>query len=89
MTRTINTASIGLTAPIGAAGEGKNETTVYIKAVEGVYTKKIDNTEETREQDSRKRDAISVTNQAVSLLSIPLKSKKVYIRSSINIHYIY
>ena len=49
MARTINTASIGLTAPIEAADESKDETTVYIKAVEKVYTKKINNIEETRE----------------------------------------
>ena len=47
--RTINIASIRLTAPIGAADEGEDKTTVYIKAVEGVYTKEINNTEETKE----------------------------------------
>ena len=89
MIRTINTASIGLTAPIKAADEGKDETTVYIEAVEGVYTKKINNTEKIREQSSRKRDVISVINQAVSLLSILLKSKRGHIRSPVNIYYIY
>ena len=49
MTRTINTASIGLTAPIEAADKGKDKTTVYIEAVERVYTKKINNIEETKE----------------------------------------
>jgi hypothetical protein len=49
MTRTINMASIGLTAPIEAADEGEDETTVYIKAVEGVYTEEFNNIEETKE----------------------------------------
>ena len=49
MTRTTNTASIRLTAPIEAADEGKDKTTVYIKAVEGVYIKKINNIKEFRE----------------------------------------
>ena len=49
MTRTTNTASIGLTAPIEAADEGEDKTTVYIEAVEGAYTKEINNIEETRE----------------------------------------
>ena len=49
ITRTINTASIGLTVPIEAADKAKDETTVYIEAVEGEYTKEINNTEETRE----------------------------------------
>ena len=62
MTRTINTASIGLTAPIEAADKAKDETTVYIEAVEGKYTKEINDTEETREQDFRRRDTISVIN---------------------------
>ena len=43
-----------------AIDKGKNKTTVYIKAVEGVYTKEINNMEETREQDSRRRDAIFI-----------------------------
>ena len=55
-------ASIRLTAPIEAMDEGKNETTIYIEAMEGVYTKKINNIEETKEQDSHKRDTISVIN---------------------------
>ena len=49
ITRTINTASIGLTAPIEAADKAKDETTIYIEAVEGEYTKEINNMEETRE----------------------------------------
>ena len=62
MMRTINIASIRLTAPIGAVDKGKNKTTIYIKAVEGVYTKEINNIKKTREQDSRRRDTISATN---------------------------
>ena len=42
-------ASIRLTAPIEAADKGENKTTVYIKAVEGVHIKEINNTEETKE----------------------------------------
>ena len=60
--RTINTASTGLTAPIEAANEAKDKTTVYIKAVEGEYTKKINNMEETKEQDFYRRDTMSVIN---------------------------
>ena len=48
MTRTINIANIGLTAPIEAINKGKDKTTIYIKAVEGAYTKKINNIEETK-----------------------------------------
>ncbi len=62
MTRTINTASIGLTVYIEAADEGEDETTVYIEAEEGVYTKEINNMEETREQDFSRRDTISIIN---------------------------
>ena len=62
MIRTINTASIKLTAPIEAVDEGKDKTTVYIEAVKGVYTKKINNIKETREQGSRRRDTISAIN---------------------------
>ena len=89
MMRTINTASTGLTTPIEAADKAEDEITVYIKAVEGKHTKEINNMEETKEQDFCRRDTISVINQAVSLLSIPLKSEGRYIRSSVNIHYIY
>ena len=49
MIRTINTASIKLTAPIEAADKGKDETTIYIEAVKGVYTEEINNIEETKE----------------------------------------
>ncbi len=89
MIRTINTASIRLTIYIKAADEGKDEATVYTEAVEGVYTEEINDMEETREQDFNRRDTISAINQAVGLLSILLKSKRRYIRSSINILYIY
>ena len=47
--RPINTANIRLTVPIKAADKGKDKTTIYTKAVEGVYTKEINNMEETRE----------------------------------------
>ena len=89
ITRTINTASIRLTAPIEAADKAKNETTVYIEAVEGEYTKEINNIKETREQDFRRRDTMSVINRAISLLSILLKSERRYTRRSVNIRYIY
>ena len=62
MMRTINTASIGLTVPIKAVDKGKDKTTVYIEAVEGAYTEEINDIEETKEQNSRRRDAISVIN---------------------------
>ena len=62
MTRTINIASIRLPTPIEAADKGKDKTTIYIEAMEGVYTKEINNIKKTREQDSCRRDAISVTN---------------------------
>src|SRR6266567_2241188 len=89
MIRTTNTASIGLTVYIEAADEGEDKATVYIEAVEGVYTKEINDMEEIREQDFSRRDIMSIINQAVSLLNILLKSKRRYIRSSINILYIY
>ena len=62
MMRTINIANIGLTAPMEAADEGKDKTTIYIEAVEGVYTEEINDTEETKEQDSYRRDIIFVIN---------------------------
>ena len=62
MTRTINTASTGLTALMEAADKAKDETTIYIEAVEGVYTEEINDMEKTREQDSCRRDIISVIN---------------------------
>src|SRR6266700_4903038 len=71
MMRTINTASIGLTIYIEAADKGKDKATIYIEAVEEVYTKEINNIEETREWDFSRRDAISAINQAIGLLSIP------------------
>ena len=82
-------ASIRLTIYIEATDKGEDKATIYIKAVEGAYTKEINNMEETREQDFNRRDAISAINQAISLLSILLKSKRRYIKSSINILYIY
>ena len=89
MTRTINTASIRLTAPIEAADKAEDKTTIYIEAVEGEYTEEINDTEETREQDFRRRDAMSIINRAISLLSIPLKSERRHTRSSVNMRYIY
>ena len=62
MTRTINIANIRLTTPIEAADEGKNKTTIYTEAVEGVHIKKINNMKETRKQNSCKRDAIFIIN---------------------------
>ena len=62
MMRIINTASIGLTTPIKATDESEDKTTIYTKAMEGVYTKEINNIEKTKEQDSCKRDAISTIN---------------------------
>ena len=62
MTRTINTASTGLTVPIEAADKAEDKTTVYIKAVEGEYTKEINNIEETKEQDICRRDSIYIIN---------------------------
>ena len=49
MIRTINTASIRLTVPMEAIDKNKDKTTIYIKAVKGVYTKEINNTEEIKE----------------------------------------
>jgi hypothetical protein len=62
MTRTINIASIKLTVPIEAVDKGEDKTTIYIEAVEGVYTKKTNNMEETREQNFSRRDTISIIN---------------------------
>src|SRR6266700_3202283 len=60
MIRTINTASIRLTVYIEAVDKGEDKATIYIEVVEGVYTKEINNMEETREQDFSRRDTISV-----------------------------
>ena len=49
MTRTINTANTRLTAPIEAADEAKDKTTIYTEAVEGEHTEEINNIEETKE----------------------------------------
>ena len=62
MMRTTNTANIRLITSMEATDKGKDKTIIYIKAVEGAHTKKINNMEETREQDSYKRDTISVIN---------------------------
>ena len=62
MIRTINTANIGLTVPIEAIDKSEDKTTIYIKAVEGAYSKEINNIEETRKQDSCRKDTISTTN---------------------------
>ena len=62
MIRTINTASIRLTVPMEAIDKNKDKTTIYIKAVEGVYTEKINNIEEIKEQDFCRRDIIFVIN---------------------------
>ena len=87
--KTINTASIRLTIYIEAADKGKDKATIYIEAVERAYTKEINNIEETRERDFSKKDTMSTINQAISLLSILLKSKKRHTRNSINILYIH
>jgi hypothetical protein len=62
MTRTINIANIGLTTLIEAVDKSKDKTTIYIKAVEGVYTEEINNMEKIREQNSCRKDTISVIN---------------------------
>ena len=62
MMRTINTASIGLIIFIKAADKNKDKTTIYTYPVEGVYTKEINNTEEIKKQDSRRKNTISVIN---------------------------
>jgi uncharacterized ferredoxin-like protein len=62
MTRIINTASTGLTVPMEAADKAKDKTTVHTKAVEGEYTKEINDMEETKEQDFCRRDTISAIN---------------------------
>ena len=55
-------ANIRLTAYIEAVDKGEDKATIYIEAVEVVYTKEINNIEETREQDFSRRDTISVIN---------------------------
>jgi hypothetical protein len=60
--RTINTASTRLTAPIEAVDEAEDKTTVHTKAVEGEYTKEINDMEETKEQDFCRRDAMFTIN---------------------------
>jgi tRNA A22 N-methylase len=62
ITRTINTVSTRLTAPIEAVDKAENKTTIHIEAVEGEYTKEINNIKETKEQDFCRRDTISAIN---------------------------
>ena len=62
MTRTINIASTRLTAPIEAADKAKDKTTIHTKAMEGEYTKEINDMEETKKQDFHRRDIISIIN---------------------------
>ena len=62
MTRTINTASTRLTVPMEVTDEAEDKTTIHIEAVEGEHTKKINNIEETKEQDFYKRDIMSAIN---------------------------
>ena len=62
MIRTINIASTRLTAPIEAADEAEDKTTVHTEAIEGEYTEEINNIEETKEQDFRRKNTISVIN---------------------------
>ena len=42
--------------------KAEDKTTIYTKAVEGEYTKEINNMEETKEQDFCRRDTISIIN---------------------------
>ena len=69
-------ASIRLTVYIKAADKGKNKIISCIEAKEGVYIKEINDMEETREQDFSRKNTMSIINQAVGLLNIPLKNKK-------------
>jgi hypothetical protein len=62
MIRTINMASTGLTAPIEAVDEAEDKTTIHTEAVEGEYTKEINNMEETIEQNFYRRDAMFAIN---------------------------
>ena len=59
-----------LITPIEAADKGKDETTIYIEAIEGTCTEETNNIKETRKQDISRRDITSAINQAISLLSI-------------------
>ena len=88
-TRGTNTASTRLTVYTEAADEAEDEASVNIEAAEEAHTGEISDIEETREQDFSKRSVMSTTSQAVGLLSILLKNKRRYIRSSVNILYIY
>ena len=60
--KTINIANTGLTVPIEAVDKAEDKTTIYTKAVEGEYTKEINNIEETKKQDFCRRDIISIIN---------------------------
>jgi hypothetical protein len=77
----MNTASIRLTVHIEAVDEVEDEASVYTEAV---HTEEISVIEETREQGFGKRDVMSTTSQATSLLSILLRSERRYIRGSVN-----
>jgi len=88
-TRGTNTASTGLTAHTEAADKAEDEASVNIEAVEEAHTGEISDMEETREQDFSKRSVMSATSQAVGLLSILSKSRRTYMRSSVNMLHIY
>ena len=55
-------ASIRLTVYMEAMDKGEDKAIIYIEAVEGIYTKEINDMEETREQDFSRKDAISAIN---------------------------
>src|SRR6266536_5986904 len=88
-TRGTNTASTGLTIHIEATDKAEDEASVNIEAVEEAYTGEISDMEETREQDFSKRSVMSITSQAVGLLSILSKSGRTHTRSSVNMLYIH
>ncbi len=89
MTENTNMASIGLTTHIEAIDKVEDKALVYIEAVEETHTTGINVIEETREQDFSKRDAMSTTSQATSLLSILSRSERRHTRSSVNILHTY
>ena len=62
MIKTMNMASIGLIVYMEAVDEGEDKATGRTEAEEGVYTKEINDIEETREQDSCKRNAMFAIN---------------------------
>ena len=55
-------ASTGLTTPIEAIDKAEDKTTIHTEAVEGEYTKEINNIEETKEQDFHRKDIIFIIN---------------------------